>query len=243
MGAATPERSFVPESAPHDATGRGAAARVLDPDELLERESRARRARLRLSLALAILASTVVLAAIGTGTYAAVERSVRGLRAATLRSTLDVQSKTLEVWIEDQRVAIQRLARDQQVRDHVAALAEIAALPGTTPERYCAAPVRRPLVAELDDAFAGTGAVGFNIIERSGRVIASTFREYCGLKMRPAVLARELDAVFDRGRRCSCNRRSTRTDWRIRRPTSRFRARWHGSKRRLPAPTATSSRR
>jgi len=170
--------------------------RVLDPDDPIERENRARRARLRLALALAILASTVVLVAIGAGTYAAVERSVRGLRAASLKSALDMQSKTLEIWIADQMIAIRRLARDRQVREHVATLAAIAAPAATTPAQYCSAPVRRPLVAQLDDAFAGTGAVAFNIVDRSGRIIASRFPEYCGLKLRSELFARELEAVF-----------------------------------------------
>lgn len=176
--------------------GPRSRVRVLDPDDPIERENRARRARLRLALALAILASTAVLAAIGAGTYTAVERSVRGLRAASLKSVLDMQTKMLEIWIADQTVAIERLARDRQVREHVASLVAIAAAPGTTPAQYCSAPVRRPLVAALDDAFAGTGAVGFNIVDRSGRIVASRFPEYCGLALRPELLARELEGVF-----------------------------------------------
>jgi len=175
------------------------ATHVLDPDEVAEREARARLVRLRLTLALAIIASTVVLVAIGYGTYSAVERSLYGLRAATLNSILDAQSKTLEVWIADQVIAIQRLARNRQVREQVAALVAIAAPPGTTPEQYCASPVRRPLVAELDDAFAGTGAVDFNIVDRSGRIVASSFREYCGLSLRPELLEREFNSVFAGG--------------------------------------------
>lgn len=189
-------------SAPAEPAGSGrqrapeGGTRVLDLDDEAAREHRARRARLRLALALAILASTVVLAAIGYGTYSAVERSLHGLRAATLKSMLDAQSKTLEIWIADQTVAIRRLARNRQVREQVAALVAIASRPGTTPEEYCASPARRPLVAELDDAFAGTGAVGFDIVDRSGRIVASSFREYCGLKLRSELFARELDAVF-----------------------------------------------
>jgi eukaryotic-like serine/threonine-protein kinase len=192
MDARTTERRDDPGDDAH----AGATTLVLDPDEIAEHEVRARRARLRRALALAILASTVVLVAIGYGTYSAVERSLYGLRAATLDSILDSQSKTLEVWIADQVIAIQRLARNRQVREQVAALVAIAAPPGTTPEQYCASPVRRPLVAELDDAFAGTGAVDFNIVDRSGRIIASSFREYCGLRLRPVLLEREFDAVF-----------------------------------------------
>jgi serine/threonine-protein kinase len=173
-----------------------ADARTLDPDEVVERENQARSARLRRALALAILASTALLVAIGVATYTAVERSMRSLRATSLKSTLDVQSKTIDVWIAGQQIAIERLARNQRVREHVATLAAIAARSGTVPERYCAAPARRPLVEELDDAFSGTGAIGFNIIDRTGRIIASSFREYCGLSMRQERFGRELDAVF-----------------------------------------------
>jgi hypothetical protein len=196
MDAHTTERRNDPGGAARDAADVEGTARVLDPDEAAERDARTRRARLRRSLALAILASTVVLVAIGYGTYSAVERSLYGLRAATLGSILDSQSKTLEVWIADQVIAIQRLARNRQIREQVAALVAIAAPAGTTPEQYCASPVRRPLVAELDDAFAGTGAVDFNIVDRSGRIVASSFREYCGLRLRPVLLEREFDAVF-----------------------------------------------
>ena len=185
-------------AAPGDATAdtiRPGAA-DLDPDEAVEWENRARRARLRRTLALAILASTAVLVTIGAGTYTAVERSVRNLRAASLRSTLDVQSKTIEVWIAGQKLAIERLARNRRVREHVATLAAIAASHGTAPRQYCAALARRPLVAELDDAFSGTGAIGFNIIDRSGRIIASSFREYCGRRIRQERIGQELDAVL-----------------------------------------------
>jgi len=196
------ERPTRPEDPPAQAAaearadGPEADLRTLDPDEVVERENQARRARLRLTLALAILASTVVLGAIGVATYAAVERSVRSLRAAALRSTLEVQSKTIEVWIAGQKVAIERLARNQRVREHVGTLAAIAAQAGSIPEQYCAAPARRPLVDELDDAFSGTGAIGVNIIDRSGRIIASSIREYCGLSLRRERFAKELDAVF-----------------------------------------------
>jgi len=172
------------------------ATHSLHPEGAAAREAQARRARLRLWFALALAASVLALTAIGSWTYRAVERSLRDSRAGALKAVLDAQAKTLEVWIEDQKLGIRRLARDPGVRQHVRALVEIAAEHGETPERYCSAPARRPLVAQLDDALAGSGAVAFNIVDRTGRIIAAKFREYCGLAMSEQATAQELVPVF-----------------------------------------------
>jgi len=168
----------------------------LHPEGVAAREAQARRARRWLGFALALAASALALTLIGSWTYRAVERSLRESRAGALKAVLDAQAKTLEVWIEDQKLGIRRLARDPGVREYVRALVEIAAEHGDTPERYCNAPARRPLVAELDDALAGSGAVSFNLVDRPGRIIASKFREYCGLAMNPQAVDQELLAVF-----------------------------------------------
>lgn len=170
----------------------------IHPEDAGLREAQARRARLRLGLALAAIASTALLTAIGTWTYLAVERSLRELRAQTLKSALDAQARTVDVWIEDQKFTLRRLARDRLVRRHVAELAAIAARADATPEQYCAAPARRPLVEELDDALAGSGAVAFHVIGRSGLILASKFREYCGLNVSRGVREGTLAAVFDK---------------------------------------------
>jgi len=169
---------------------------TLHPEGAAARESRARRARQRLWFALAILASTLVLTALGAWTYGAVERLLRESRAAALKSVLEAQAKTIEVWIEDQKLGIRRLARDRQVRAQVRALADIATQHGATPEAYCGAPARRPLVEQLDDALAGSGAVAFNVVDRSGRIIASKFREYCGLEFSARAIEQALAPVF-----------------------------------------------
>ncbi|MDF3011510.1 MAG: hypothetical protein K0S03_2306, partial [Burkholderiales bacterium] len=70
------------------------------------------------------------LLALGAWTYHAVESSLRELRAAALASTLETQAKTLALWIETHKTDIRRIARDPDVRDHVVALARIAARPG-----------------------------------------------------------------------------------------------------------------
>jgi len=169
----------------------------LHPEEdAAARAAHARRARQRLWFALALAASVLALTAIGSWTYNAVERSLRESRAAALKSVLEAQAKTLEVWIEDQKLGARRLARDPLVRARVRALAELATQAGTTPERYCSAPERRPLVEQLDDALAGSGAVAFNVVDRDGRIIASKFREYCGLGVSTLAFEQGLAPVF-----------------------------------------------
>jgi len=77
----------------------------LHPEEdAAARAAHARRARQRLWFALALAASVLALTAIGSWTYNAVERSLRESRAAALKSVLEAQAKTLEVWIEDQKL-------------------------------------------------------------------------------------------------------------------------------------------
>lgn len=169
---------------------------TLHPEGAAAREARARRARQRLWFALAILASTLALTALGAWTYGAVERLLRESRAAALKSVLEAQAKTVEVWIEDQKLGMRRLARDRLVRTQVQALVDIATQRGVTPQAYCGAPARRPLVESLDDALAGTGAVAFNVVDRSGRIVASKFREYCGLQLVARAFEQGLAPVF-----------------------------------------------
>ena len=105
---------------------------------------------------------------------------------------LEAEVRTLGLWIENHKTDIRRVARDPQVRDAVEALVRIAARPGADAEDYCSAPARRPLVAQLTTVLEEQGAVTFNAIDRSYRIVASRFREYCGRRTK----GEELTAVF-----------------------------------------------
>jgi serine/threonine-protein kinase len=143
--------------------------------------------------ATAVLVVSALLFALGYWTYRAVESSLRELRTATLESTLEAQVKALAIWVENHKADIRRVARDTEVRAQVEALVGIAARPGVTPDEYCGAPGRRPLVAHLTAALEEAGAVAFDVIDSSGRIVASRFREYCGLQLSKAS---PLAAVF-----------------------------------------------
>jgi hypothetical protein len=143
-----------------------------------------------------VLAVAAVLIALGYWTYTAVASSLRELRADALTAMLEAEVRTLGLWIENHKTDIRRVARDPQVRDALQALAAIAARPGARPDEYCDAPARRPLVAQLTTVLEEQGAVVFNAVDRSHRIIASRFREYCGLRVKEAAFARELEPVF-----------------------------------------------
>jgi serine/threonine-protein kinase len=96
-----------------------------------------------------VLASTAALFALGAWTYAAVEGSLRELRAATMTSLLDAQVNALRIWVREEIGDPARIAREPGLRAKAGAalgigqpaggvLAEIlaAARPGATGDLF-----------------------------------------------------------------------------------------------------------
>jgi serine/threonine-protein kinase len=147
-------------------------------------------------VAAAVLTTAVLLIALGWWTYSAVERSLRELRAASLAALLEAEVRALDIWVQNRQSDIRRVAREPQVRRQVEALAKLASRPGGSADEYCGAPARRPLVESLGALLEEQGAVAFNAVDRARRIVASRFREYCGLLITPAAFERELEPVF-----------------------------------------------
>jgi len=182
----------TPRAAPSSAES---APETLTPDHDagVMREVQTRRVRLRRILALAMVASTIVLSAIGWWTHHEVELSMRATRGAALKSVLDSQAKSLRVWIDDQKLSVWRLARDRQLRERLGTAAQDAATVSAT---YCTSPQARQLVAQLEEALVGAGTVAFNVVNSSGHIVASYFTEYCGLRYRGEAFERDLAPAF-----------------------------------------------
>lgn len=166
-----------------------------DADTGALREAQARRVRLRRRLALAAVASTLVLGVIGWWAHHEVEQSMRATRGAALESVLDSQAQSLRVWIDDHKLSISRLTRERQLRERTSAIAAMAS--GDAAASYCAAAETASLVAQLDEMLAGEGAAAFNLIDASGRIVASSHGEYCGLRYRADAFERDLAPVFE----------------------------------------------
>ncbi|TNF90007.1 MAG: serine/threonine protein kinase [Gammaproteobacteria bacterium] len=119
---------------------------------------------------------------------------MRATRGAALKSVLDSQAQSLRVWIDDQKLSVGRLARDPQLRAQVSTATRDAGAAATT---YCTSAQARDLTAQLAEALAGAGTVAFNVILPSGRIVASNFTEYCGLRYRPAAFTRDIAPAFE----------------------------------------------
>jgi hypothetical protein len=125
----------------------------------------------------------VLLCALGFWTYRAVEGSLQELRATTMRSLLDAQVNALRVWVREEIVDAERVAREPRVREAIASLASLAERGGATRSEVCAGRERarveevlRPLLREVGDST-------FNITSPSGKLVATRFPEYCGLQV------------------------------------------------------------
>ena len=158
-----------------------------------------------------VLVVSALLFALGYWTYSQVEASLREIRASTMQSLLDSEVNALRVWIAEEIGDAERLARDARVRDGIVALARNPGCSGAQRARLEKA--IRPLLRDVGDAT-------FNVVDRGGRLIATRFADYCGLKASPAFLA-EVKPVLEGKARFV---RPFRDAERVAAPPSRLRA-------------------
>ncbi|TAK44724.1 MAG: serine/threonine protein kinase [Betaproteobacteria bacterium] len=143
-----------------------------------------------------VLASAAVLLGLGYWTYRAVEGSVRELRAASMKNLLDSEVNSLQVWVREEIGDAERIARDPRVRDAVAALLRVALSPQRSQAELCAGPARAALEVTLRPLLREIGDATFNLISRGGRLIATRFVEYCGLRLNAERFLPLLEPVF-----------------------------------------------
>jgi serine/threonine-protein kinase len=134
-----------------------------------------------------VLIVAAVLVALGAWTYRQVENSLREIRGATLRSLLDAEVNALRVWIAEELGDAQRIARDPRVRDAILQHVRQGKCAGASRDRLEA--VLRPFLRDVGDAT-------FNLIDASGRLLATRFEDYCGLEASAAFLD-EVKPVFE----------------------------------------------
>jgi serine/threonine-protein kinase len=143
-----------------------------------------------------VVVTAALLAALGSWTYLAVEGSLRELRAATMKSLLDAQVNALHVWVREEIGDAERVAAEARVRGAVAAVLAAASPPGAMPADYCAGPERRRLEEVLRPLLRDLGDSTFNLVRPDGRLLATRFPEYCGLRLTPARFLPLLASVF-----------------------------------------------
>ncbi len=147
-----------------------------------------------------MLASAVLLFALGYWTYGAVAGSLRELRAGTMRNLLDSEVNALRIWVAEEIADTERIARAPRVRDAVGELVALAGR-GARREALCAGPARARLEETLRPLLREVGDATFNVIAPDGRLVATRFPEYCGLSVHPERFLPQLGPVFDGGAR------------------------------------------
>ncbi|MDQ3445979.1 MAG: serine/threonine protein kinase [Pseudomonadota bacterium] len=150
-------------------------------------------------LALIGIAAAVALA-LGTWVYSGVQRELRTLAAANLRSLLDTQVGALDTWIREKQLNVERWAKDARVIEAASVgkqrATPAAAADGATALEACRGAVSDALISAVDALRQSDAAEGVNLVDRSGRVLATRTREYCGL-MITAERLKQLNPVFD----------------------------------------------
>jgi serine/threonine-protein kinase len=120
-----------------------------------------------------------------------VESSLRELRAGTMKSLLDSEVNALRIWVAEEIADAERATREPRVR---AAIEKLSAHP------QCAGAARAQLEELLRPLLREAGEATFNVIDRAGRLVATRFPEYCGLRLTAGFRA-ELEPVLEGGSR------------------------------------------
>ncbi len=144
---------------------------------------------------LVVAFTVVVIGGLGGWTYQGVRGSLQEIRASELTTVLDAEVKGLEIWIEEKRREAERWAQDPRVREAVVELARLSRDPATASSRLWESPARARLFEILSPVIRDSGSVSAQVIDRSGVIIATRFREYAGARLSGTALD-HLEPVF-----------------------------------------------
>ncbi|HEX9395685.1 MAG TPA: serine/threonine protein kinase [Burkholderiales bacterium] len=135
----------------------------------------------------AVLVVSLFVLALGYWTYHAVEGSLRELRAGTMKSLLGSEVNALRVWVAEEIGDAERIARDPRVS---------AALERLVRQPECSGPARERLENVLRPLLRDIGDATFNVTDRNGRLVATRFPDYCGLRLNAERFLPRLEPVF-----------------------------------------------
>ena len=144
----------------------------------------------------AVFALVAVITASAGWMYIAVERSLRELRAQGLPALLDAKTKSLEVYIDERRADAARWARDPQLRAATAGLTREAALHAEAIADLCHGELGTEWRAIVAPLLRDEGVAAANVVDRRGRIVASTLEGACGLVAQARNAAPQLAEVF-----------------------------------------------
>jgi serine/threonine-protein kinase len=180
----------LPEARPQSVAGRPAPGP--ERTALLVHRVIAANARLN-AIALVTVVALIVL---GAWVHHGIKSSLKQMRAAEMRTVLDAEAQALRLWIENRKTHVEQWSQDPRVRQHVARLAALARERNASAEQLWSAPARLALAQTLEPVLKGAGAVGFNVVDTGGHIIATQRRESTGRRISPGSFLAHLYEVF-----------------------------------------------
>jgi eukaryotic-like serine/threonine-protein kinase len=144
---------------------------------------------------LVIAAGILLLMAIGLASYFGVKRALLEVRAAGVAALRDAEVRGLEVWLEQRIASAERWANQPQVREIAGRMLAQGSLTGARPSS-CDSPDAQTMQAALQPGLYDRGFVTYDLIDRSGTILASGFPEYCGLRTQAATFFALIEEGF-----------------------------------------------
>ncbi len=146
-----------------------------------------------------VLVTVVVLIVLGAWVHYGVKNSLQDMRGTGMQTVLDAEINALQLWIGNRKAHIEQWAMNPRVRRHVGELVSIARGKNESNEVLWNAPARASLAEVLEPVLRGAGAVSFNVVDTSGRIIATQRREYDGRRINPGSFLLQLYEVYKGG--------------------------------------------
>ena len=140
-----------------------------------------------------VAAGLMIVFAIGLASYFGVKRALLEVRGTGLAAMRDAEVQGLDIWMEQRITSAERWANQPVVREAVARMLARRDQGGGRPPS-CDSADSKALLPALQAGLHERGFITYEIIDRSGTVLASRFPEYCGLRAQLATFFARIEA-------------------------------------------------
>ena len=142
-----------------------------------------------------VAAGILLLIVIGFAAYFGVKRALLEVRATGLAALRDAEVRGMEIWMEQRIASAERWANQPHVREIAGRMLAQRDLTGSRPAS-CESSDSQAMLASLQPGLHDRGFVTYELIDRSGMVLASGFPEYCGLRAQAATYFARIEGSF-----------------------------------------------
>jgi eukaryotic-like serine/threonine-protein kinase len=136
-----------------------------------------------------------VLTLLGAWIHHSVEKSLKSAYASNLQTILEADINALSIWIDNEKQTVSAWAQDSDLREYVRVLVDISRTAPKAGESLITSPALDGMQRLVDAVMRDNDYIGFGVIDRSGRIVASDQTAYIEKRIAPA-FSSMLDRVF-----------------------------------------------